>query len=121
MGLYGKIIDLQKLHMAWNKVRKNKPAAGIDDITWEQFDARKTEELKGLNKELADHIYTPMPVNVVSCIPCLKHEYCLISGDLHIKRAIPPAFVYNVHRQTHIIEKRGIAHGHYTVITFNHQ
>ena len=44
MGLYGKIIDLQKLQMAWTKVRKNKPAAGIDNITWEQFDAQKTEE-----------------------------------------------------------------------------
>lgn len=62
MGLYGKIIDLQKLQMAWSKVRKNKPAAGIDNITWEQFDAQKTTELKQLNKELADHTYTPMPV-----------------------------------------------------------
>ena len=67
------------------------------------------------------HLFVLLWFCVVSCIPCLKHEYCLISGDLHIKRAIPPAFVYNVHRQTHIIEKRGIAHGHYTVITFNHQ
>ena len=41
MGLYGKIIDLQKLQMAWSKVRKNKPAAGTDNITWEQFDAQK--------------------------------------------------------------------------------
>ena len=71
MGLYGKIIDLQKLQMAWNKVRKNKPAAGIDDITWEQFDAQKTEELKGLNKELADHIYTPMPVK---CTKIYRNE-----------------------------------------------
>ena len=71
MGLYGKIIDLQKLHMAWNKVRKNKPAAGIDDITWEQFDTQKTEELKALNKELADHIYIPMPVK---CTKIYRNE-----------------------------------------------
>ena len=43
---------------------------------------------------------------VVSCIPCIKHEYCLISGDLHIKRAIPPVFVYNVNRQTNIFTKK---------------
>ena len=62
MGLYGKIIDLQKLQMAWSKVRKNKPAAGTDNITWEQFDAQKNAELKRLNKELANHTYAPMPV-----------------------------------------------------------
>ena len=71
MGLYGKIIDLQKLQMAWTKVRKNKPAAGIDNITWEQFDAQKTEELKSLNKELADHTYTPMPVK---CTKIYRNE-----------------------------------------------
>ena len=52
MSLYNKIIDLQKLNAAWNKVRKNKPACGVDNITWEQFDANKENELKKMYVEL---------------------------------------------------------------------
>lgn len=37
MSLYNKIIDLQKLNVAWEHVRRNKPAAGADHITCEQF------------------------------------------------------------------------------------
>ena len=28
MSIYNKVIDLQKLHQAWERVRRNKPAAG---------------------------------------------------------------------------------------------
>lgn len=62
MGLYTKIIDLQKLTAAWQKVRKNKPAAGADHITCEQFDANYREELKQLNLDLREHRYEPVPV-----------------------------------------------------------
>lgn len=62
MGLYTKIIDLQKLTAAWQKVRKNKPAAGADHITCEQFDANYREELKQLNLDLKEHRYEPVPV-----------------------------------------------------------
>lgn len=62
MGLYTKIIDLQKLTAAWQKVRKNKPAAGADHITCEQFDANQREELKQLNLDLKEHTYEPIPV-----------------------------------------------------------
>ena len=37
---------------AWQKVRKNKPAAGADNITFEQFEANHREELKQLNLDL---------------------------------------------------------------------
>ena len=62
MSLYNKIIDLQKLNAAWNKVRKNKPACGVDNITWEQFDANKENELKKMYVELKEHTYKPLPV-----------------------------------------------------------
>ena len=65
MSLYTKIIDLQKLNTAWKKVRANKPAAGIDDITWEMYDAESVQENKILNRELSEHDYKCKPVKTV--------------------------------------------------------
>lgn len=65
MSLYTKIIDLQKLTTAWQKVRKNKPAAGADHITCEQFEANQREELKQLNLDLKEHKYLPVPVKKI--------------------------------------------------------
>lgn len=66
MGLYSKIIDLQKLHEAWRHVRKNKPAAGVDGVTAEQFDMNVRDEIKALNKELVEHTYEALPVKVTT-------------------------------------------------------
>jgi retron-type reverse transcriptase len=66
MSLYTKIIDIQKLTMAWDKVRKNKPASGIDNVTWEMYEERKKENIKQLNIELVNHEYEPMPVKIVT-------------------------------------------------------
>ena len=52
MSIYSKIIDYQKLDKAWDRVRKNKPAAGVDGITYEQFDEGKKGEILQLHKEL---------------------------------------------------------------------
>lgn len=62
MGLYNKVIDLQKLYQAWEKVRRNKPAAGVDNVTYDQFETGKREELKQLNMELRNHSYHALPV-----------------------------------------------------------
>ena len=65
MGLYTKIIDLQKLIAAWLRARKNKPAAGVDGVTYEQFDANQKEEIKQLQLELQARTYQPLPVREV--------------------------------------------------------
>lgn len=65
MSIYNKVIDLQKLHQAWERVRRNKPAAGVDSVTYEQFDADKNEALKQLNIDLRDHVYKALPVRRV--------------------------------------------------------
>ncbi len=62
MSLYNKIIDLQKLNMAWNRVYKNKPTAGVDNVTPEQFEENKISELKQLHMELINHSYEALPV-----------------------------------------------------------
>ena len=43
MSLYNKIIDLQKLNAAWSKVRKNKPACGVDNIIVAQLSRQKSK------------------------------------------------------------------------------
>ncbi len=65
MSIYSKIIDLQKLRVAWKHVRKNDPAPGVDNITCSQFDHNSDSELKNLCFELADHSYQCMPVKVI--------------------------------------------------------
>ena len=54
MSLYNKIIDLQKLNMAWKRVKMNKPSPGVDGVTWDVYDASASEENKRLHKELAE-------------------------------------------------------------------
>ncbi len=66
MSIYSKTIDIQKLMNAWDRVRKNKPAAGVDDVTYDSFDACAKEEIKTLNRELADHTYRSLPVKLVN-------------------------------------------------------
>ena len=62
MSLYNRIIDLQKLNQAWERVRKNKPAAGVDNVRFDEFEERKKEELKQLQIELKNHTYQSMPI-----------------------------------------------------------
>lgn len=65
MSLYSKIIDLQKLGAAWEKVKKNKPACGVDNVTYEWFEANKKQELKQLCMELREHTYQALPVRKI--------------------------------------------------------
>ena len=64
MGIYSKIIDIQKLNQAWDRVKRNKPACGVDNVTYEMFEERRREELRQLNLELAEHRYESLPVRV---------------------------------------------------------
>ncbi len=66
MSIYNKIIDLQKLNQAWDKVKKNKPAAGVDNITYEQYEETRKEEIRKLQEELREHSYDVLPVRLVN-------------------------------------------------------
>ena len=65
MSLYTRIIDRQKLAAAWSKVKGNKPAAGVDNVTYEEFDSALKENLAQLNTELVEHRYESLPVKMV--------------------------------------------------------
>lgn len=66
MSLYNKIIDLQKLNIAWSHVRKNHPACGADNISYEEFESNRKEELYRLHTELKNHKYESLPVKEVT-------------------------------------------------------
>ena len=65
MGVYTKIIDLQNLNRAWDKVKSNHPAAGTDRITVEEFEAHRKEYLYQLYMDLKQYKYKPQPVKLV--------------------------------------------------------
>ena len=65
MSLYTKTIDIQKLNEAWKKVKSNKPAAGVDNVSYEDFDCGLRENIKQLNLELKESRYEPLPVKLV--------------------------------------------------------
>lgn len=65
MGMYTKIIDLQKLQKAWNHVKKNHPASGADRVTWDEFDQNCKENLKELQMEIINEKYQVFPVKLV--------------------------------------------------------
>ena len=65
MSLYNKIIDLQKLNMAWQHVKRNHPADGVDNVTYEEFDEKKKVELYNLYLELKNHSYESLPAREV--------------------------------------------------------
>lgn len=64
MGIYSKLIDIQKLGQAWDRVRKNKPVCGVDNVTFEMFEERRREELRQLNLELKENRYESLPVRL---------------------------------------------------------
>ena len=65
MGLYTKVIDLQKLEKAWNHVKKNHPAPGSDRVTWDVFEQNKKEEIKQLQLAILNGSYQVTPVKLV--------------------------------------------------------
>lgn len=71
MGIFTKVIDQQKLTEAWNRVKRNKPAAGVDEVSWEDFDVACKQNIRQLNIELLGHTYQSLLVRMV---PVYKGE-----------------------------------------------
>ena len=59
---------------------KNRPAKGVDNITCEEFDANKKEELKQLQIELKEHRYEIQPVKKVTIYKDEKAREIAISS-----------------------------------------
>lgn len=64
-SLIDKVYRTKNLEVAWEAVRANKGAPGVDQQTIEQFEARKDVELLRLHTELKEDRFRPLPVRRV--------------------------------------------------------
>jgi RNA-directed DNA polymerase len=61
-SLVDKVYKKKNLEMAWQKVRQNKGAGGVDGESVESFEANREENLERLQQELKSGAYRPEPV-----------------------------------------------------------
>jgi group II intron reverse transcriptase/maturase len=64
-SLIDKVYSQKNLELAWEKVRKNKGAAGVDEVTIARFEECKGYYLETLNRKLREGTYRPKPVRRV--------------------------------------------------------
>ncbi len=64
-SLYGQLLESQRLFNAWEKVRKNKGAPGIDHQSCQDFEANLYPNLKQIQNELKDKSYQAKAVKRV--------------------------------------------------------
>jgi group II intron reverse transcriptase/maturase len=61
-SLVDKVYKMKNLELAWQKVRENRGAGGIDGESIETFEGNLTENLEKLHEELKTDTYEPQPV-----------------------------------------------------------
>jgi len=61
-SLVDKVYARKNLALAWEKVRKNRGAGGIDGQSIKEFEEEQEEQLDRLHEELKQSIYQPQPV-----------------------------------------------------------
>jgi RNA-directed DNA polymerase len=61
-SLVDKVYKLKNLELAWQKVKRNKGAGGIDGESLEKFEANLMENLERLHSELKSDTYRPLRV-----------------------------------------------------------
>ena len=64
-SLIGQVYDRRNLQRAWERVKKNKGAGGVDGVTIARFDENLDRYLDVLHRQLKDGRYRPRPVKRV--------------------------------------------------------
>ena len=64
-SLMGQVLELRRLRAAYEAVRVNHGAAGVDGVSVEEFGERLEENLLELTSELRQRTYRPLPVRRV--------------------------------------------------------
>lgn len=62
--IYESIYDMQNLQEAWQRVRANKTAPGIDRVSCPDFEKNLAFNLQSLQRQLQNETYKPLPVVV---------------------------------------------------------
>jgi RNA-directed DNA polymerase len=71
--IFEKIDDMDNLQAAWERVRVNKAASGIDRVICEDFDKNLAYNLQKIRKQIQGKQYDPLPV-VIFKDPKTKKE-----------------------------------------------
>jgi RNA-directed DNA polymerase len=61
-SLVDKVYQRKNLELAWEKVRQNRGAGGVDGQSIEEFEQALEEQLDRLHDELKQNTYQPQPV-----------------------------------------------------------
>ncbi|MTI85570.1 MAG: group II intron reverse transcriptase/maturase [Firmicutes bacterium] len=64
-SLIDKVYSKTNLNMAWQRVKANRGAGGVDKVSLVAFNKVVEEELEKLHTELKEQTYTPLPVRRV--------------------------------------------------------
>ncbi len=64
-SLVDKVYKTKNLYLAWESVKANRGAGGIDGVTLKSFEEKLDENLKRLHDELRTDTYQPQPVRQV--------------------------------------------------------
>ena len=107
-SLMDKIYAERTLQMAWQRVRSNKGAAGIDRISIERFEVQADQYLQELHQQLKTGTYQPQAVKRVNIpkaaggtrplgIPTVKDRVV----QMAIKRVIEPIFEQTFRDSSH--------------------
>ena len=64
-SLIGRVYDRRNLRLAWERVKKNKGAGGVDGVTIARFDQDLEHYLDVLHRQLKEGRYRPRPVRRV--------------------------------------------------------
>lgn len=62
--IFETIHQMENLQAAWERVRANRPAPGIDRVKWEDFERNLAWNLQTLQNQVRDETYKPLPVSV---------------------------------------------------------
>ncbi len=116
-SLYGRMLSLQALYMAYKQVKKNRGAAGIDGQSVDDFTLNLAQELKQLLLELKEKRYQAQPVKRVEIdkddggkrllgIPTVRDrivQQCLsnIMSPIFDPQFHPSSYGYRVGRSCH--------------------
>ena len=61
-SLVDKVYKEKNLYLAWDKVKANRGAGGVDGVNLKDFEVQLQEHLKRLHEELRRDTYQPQPV-----------------------------------------------------------
>jgi RNA-directed DNA polymerase len=106
-SLIGQVYDPLNLERAWERVRENRGAGGVDRVSIDRFESEQDRYLTILQQRLADGVYRPMPVRRVEIdkpgstqkrplgIPTVMDRVCQQALRLVLEPIFEPTFSEN--------------------------